>query len=499
MEKNRKANISRGDELIFNPSVTIRESLGEGFRILTDKTRVPSKTARRTKPRQPATIPPQTTTVYTDGSCLHNGTQSAQCGAGVWFGPHDQRNTALRIPGDAQSNQIGEISAIIIALQLTGQHEQLRIVTDSRYALDGLNIHLARWEADGWVDTKNKPFFERAAYLLRKRAARTSFQWVKGHTGNDGNEGADRLADEGARKTTPDELDLDVPSEFHIDGIQLMNTTQALAYRAVKQHLNKKTKKRRATRVNLDIARHAIHEHSGKWLSDEAIWNSCSSAELSNKSKQFIFRAIHGSFKVGEYWMNIPGFEQRARCAACGTDGESLEHILTECTDNHQSEIWNLARDLWPERHQPWPRISIGLILGCGGLSARSPPDDNTEGDEDDTPPGDRGNGANKMRDDLLLKILISESATLIWAVRCDATINGNNPSAEIITKRWHNQVEKRLHTDVANARRKNAKPALLKRVHDTWNGTLENESSLPKDWVSTREVLVGIKPAQVP
>jgi len=51
----------------------------------------------------------------------------------------------------------------------------------SKYAIEGLTTHLPEWENRGWIGVKNIPFFRRAAYLIRRRTAPTSFQWVKGH------------------------------------------------------------------------------------------------------------------------------------------------------------------------------------------------------------------------------------------------------------------------------------------------------------------------------
>jgi len=34
-------------------------------------------------------------------------------GSGAWFGENDRRNTGFRVPGPEQSNQIGELAAIL--------------------------------------------------------------------------------------------------------------------------------------------------------------------------------------------------------------------------------------------------------------------------------------------------------------------------------------------------------------------------------------------------
>lgn len=63
----------------------------------------------------------------------------------------------------------------------------------------------------------------------------THFQWVKGHNGDHRNEESDRLAKERAEKAIPDELDLQIPTEFDIQGAKLSAMMQALAYKGIRQ------------------------------------------------------------------------------------------------------------------------------------------------------------------------------------------------------------------------------------------------------------------------
>ena len=54
-----------------------------------------------------------------------------------------------------------------------------------------------------------------------------------------------------------------------------------------------------------------------------------------------------------------------------------MEHILTQCATRANRIIWTLAKEAWPHHHNPWPLISIGLILGIGCLNA--PQDENPQ------------------------------------------------------------------------------------------------------------------------
>ena len=112
---------------------------------------------------------------------------------------NSQIDTALKVPGVEQSNQIVEIIAMIRVATMIPTFWPLVIKTDSRYMIKGLTWHPKEWENKGWwIGVKNAIFFRKAAYLLRRCTAPTLFEWVKGHTGDLGNEESDKLAKEGA-------------------------------------------------------------------------------------------------------------------------------------------------------------------------------------------------------------------------------------------------------------------------------------------------------------
>ena len=178
-------------------------------------------------------------TVYTDGACIDNRKKNTRCGSGVWFAQDDPRNRALRIPGESQSNQVGELAAVIAALELVPPFQLVKIHTDSKYVINGLTTHLESWENDGWINIKNANLFRKAAHLMRYRSAKTTMQWVKGHDGNPGNEASDELAKQGANKRFPDPLNLEIPEEYDIRGAKLPTLTQATTYKGIlerKQH-----------------------------------------------------------------------------------------------------------------------------------------------------------------------------------------------------------------------------------------------------------------------
>jgi len=116
---------------------------------------------------------------YTDGSCLNNGETSAKAGSGVWFGEDDETNASLRVPGPDQSNQTGELVAILYALKTVPPDRALTTKTDSMYAILGPTKNLEKWEDKGWLDSKHAGIFRCLTAWVRFRSNTTKIAWVK--------------------------------------------------------------------------------------------------------------------------------------------------------------------------------------------------------------------------------------------------------------------------------------------------------------------------------
>ncbi|KAG1825470.1 uncharacterized protein BJ212DRAFT_1259616 [Suillus subaureus] len=147
----------------------------------------------------------------------------------------------------------------------------------------------------------------------------------------------------------------------------------------------------------------------------------------------FIYKTLNNTYKIGEFWLQIPTFEQRARCSTCEEPSESMEHILIHCNNLEQKKIWSLTRKIWPRKYGPWPEPSIGLILGCGALSLPQQPQNQDDENQNSTK---KSKGISR-----LLRILLSESAYLIWTIRCKRAITGQTHTTGNITRRWINTI----------------------------------------------------------
>lgn len=92
----------------------------------------------------------------------------------------------------------------------------LVLIMDSTYIIKGLTTHLKSWKDIKWINIQNAQFFKKATHLLKQHSTTTHFQWVKGHSDSEGNEGGDSLAKSGMQKDQPDDLNLSIPIEFNL-------------------------------------------------------------------------------------------------------------------------------------------------------------------------------------------------------------------------------------------------------------------------------------------
>jgi ribonuclease HI len=134
--------------------------------------------------------------IYTDGACKGNP------GPGGWG--------ALLVAGSKEKELFGgeknttnnrmELIAVIQALSALKRPCHVVVHTDSKYVLQGITGWLAEWKARGWKTASRAPVKNVDLWqALDEAAARhqIKWHWVKGHSGHDGNERADQLANRG--------------------------------------------------------------------------------------------------------------------------------------------------------------------------------------------------------------------------------------------------------------------------------------------------------------
>ncbi|MFC4555247.1 ribonuclease H family protein [Georgenia faecalis] len=138
--------------------------------------------------------------IATDGSAIRNPGPTGW----AWVDQRTRETGAGRF--DHGTNNIGEITAVIEALDHVGPDGDVLIRADSKYVIDMATKWLPGWKRRGWKKgdgktPENLALVQRLDALLEGRRGRTEFEWVRGHSGDEFNEIVDALANAQARGT----------------------------------------------------------------------------------------------------------------------------------------------------------------------------------------------------------------------------------------------------------------------------------------------------------
>ena len=138
--------------------------------------------------------------IYTDGACKGN---PGPGGWGVFLRYGDVEKDLFG--GEAQTtNNRMELTAVIEALRALNRPCQVDFYMDSEYVRKGITEWMAGWKSRGWrtaakQPVKNEDLWRILDELLSQSGHAFTWHWVKGHSGDPGNERADALANEGVR------------------------------------------------------------------------------------------------------------------------------------------------------------------------------------------------------------------------------------------------------------------------------------------------------------
>jgi ribonuclease HI len=134
--------------------------------------------------------------IYTDGACRGNP------GRGGWGVTLSYKATVKELYGgdkDTTNNRM-ELMAAIQALEALTKPCLVQLYSDSSYVLKGITEWMPNWKKRGWKTAarhpvKNVDLWQRLDTAIAQH--NIEWKWVKGHSGDKGNDRADALANLG--------------------------------------------------------------------------------------------------------------------------------------------------------------------------------------------------------------------------------------------------------------------------------------------------------------
>ncbi|HJS02620.1 MAG TPA: ribonuclease HI [Variovorax sp.] len=139
--------------------------------------------------------------IYTDGACKGNP------GPGGWGAWLKSGATEKEIFGGElnTTNNRMELKAVIEGLAALKRPCKVILYLDSQYVRMGITEWIRGWKAKGWLTStkqpvKNVELWKELDKLVSEGGHQIEWRWVRGHSGDVGNERADMLANKGVER-----------------------------------------------------------------------------------------------------------------------------------------------------------------------------------------------------------------------------------------------------------------------------------------------------------
>ncbi|OUM02761.1 ribonuclease HI [Variovorax sp. JS1663] len=139
--------------------------------------------------------------IYTDGACKGN---PGPGGWGAWLKSGATEKELFGGELNTTNNRM-ELKAVIEGLGALKRPCKVVLYLDSQYVRKGITEWIRGWKAKGWLTStrqpvKNVELWQQLDKLVSQGGHQIEWRWVKGHSGDPGNERADGLANKGVER-----------------------------------------------------------------------------------------------------------------------------------------------------------------------------------------------------------------------------------------------------------------------------------------------------------
>jgi ribonuclease HI len=132
--------------------------------------------------------------LYTDGACQGNPGPGGWAAILIW----NEKEKVVSGFSENTTNNKMEMTAIIEGMKVLKKSCNVKIITDSQYVMHGFTKNwISTWQKNNWKTSKKEPVKNQDLWMELYRLTKThntSWEWVKGHSGNAYNERCDAYA-----------------------------------------------------------------------------------------------------------------------------------------------------------------------------------------------------------------------------------------------------------------------------------------------------------------
>jgi len=176
-----------------------QKQIGANYKLLTEFHNPKEK--KESKPKEAKSSPSSNSLeIYCDGACQGN---PGRAGSGLAIYGVDKSKPTL-LYGEFEpmgTNNTAELNALYKALLIAREYDgggRVTILSDSKYSIDCITTWAYGWKRNGWKkkggEIKNLEIIKLAHGLYEEIKGTVTIKHVKGHSGVEGNELADRMA-----------------------------------------------------------------------------------------------------------------------------------------------------------------------------------------------------------------------------------------------------------------------------------------------------------------